>query len=226
MQKEHKQLTFQLLISSLHELCNMRKTGTMYISTDNNHAARFTLNYGEIVACGFSSKRGIEALELMRSINAGKYSFIESTIPPEANQDIPSTQEILISLTQNQELSNVPSISNQPIGGSPTFTDPSPIAATTQASTQHTPAYQELAFEAENKNIDIPKPDLLMELLQEELALYIGPLGPAVCNMHANTIQQTHTTNELRAVIQTLSQEIGSPDDARRFQKGVWARFS
>jgi hypothetical protein len=229
MQKEHKQLSFQLLLSTLHELCSMSKTGTMYISTDNNHAARFTLNNGEIVACGFSSRRGMEALELMRSINAGKYSFIESTIPAESSQDIPTTQDILINLAQVQDSSNSPrvtSTSNQTARQSPVLNNPFTDAATSPAIPQQPPAYQELVLEAENRKVEIPKPDILMELLQEELALYIGPLGPVVCNMHAEKILQTHSSDDLRAVIQALSQEVGSSDEAIKFQNGVWARLT
>jgi hypothetical protein len=231
MQKEHQHLPFKLLLSTLHELCKMKKTGTMYISTDDNHAARFTLKNGEIVACGFSSKRGIEALELMRNINAGKYSFIESTLPAEPKQDILTTQEILDYLTQILDPSYTPPAapsSNQTVEQSPTSVDHFPFSASapTPAPPIQPPTQQTLVLDAEKRKVDIPKPDELMELLQEELALYIGPLGPAVCNMHAEKILQTYTSDELRAVIMALSKEVGSSDEAKKFQNGVWARLS
>jgi hypothetical protein len=229
MQKEHQQIPYKLLISTLHELCNMRKTGTMYISTDDNHAARFTLNNGEIVACGYSSKRSMEALELARSINAGKYSFVESTLPAEANQDIPTTKQILDYLATLLEPTGIPAtapISNQGSGQSATFVDPFSTAAVSPTTPQQSSTHPELGRETAKQKVDIPNPDDLMELLQEELALYIGPLGPAVCSMHADQILQTRTPDDLRTVIKTLSQELSSSEDAQKFQKEIWARLS
>jgi hypothetical protein len=229
MQNEHQQLPYQLLVSTLYDLCKMGKTGTMYISTDKNHAARFTLNNGEIIACGFSAKRGMEALELMRGINAGKYSFVESTAPAEVNQDILTTQEIMDYLTLILDSSYTPaaeSTSNQITGQSPKLVNPFAAAADSLAIPQQPPTLQQSSLQSEKRKVDIPNPDELMELLQEELALCIGPLGPAVCNMHAEQILQTHTPDDLRVVIEALSQEVGSFDEAQKFKEGVWARLS
>jgi hypothetical protein len=230
MQKEHHQIPYKLLISTLRDLCNMRKTGTMYISTDDNHAARFTLNNGEIVACGFSSRRGMEALELSRNINAGKYSFVESSNPAEANQNIPTTKEILKYLVALLVTSDTPapvSISGQGSGQSPAFVDPfSTASASSQAKQQPTTYQDELNIEEEKQEVDLPNPDDLMELLQEELALYIGPLGPAVCSMHEEQIMQVRTPDDLSTVIEILSQELGSPEDAQKFKNEIWTRLA
>lgn len=229
MQKEHQQLSYPLLISTLSDLCKLRKTGTMYICTDDNHAARFTLKNGEIVACGFGSKRGMQALELVRSINMGKYSFAESAFPPEISQGMSSTKEVMDYLRVDQD----PFSTSVAVSGSNPMNEQSPVsanafspAAVSSPIPQQPPTLQELVLETDKRQIDIPNPDDLMELLQEELALYIGPLGPAVCNMHADEILQTETREDLSAVIVTLAEEIGSSDEAQQFQNGVWTRLS
>jgi hypothetical protein len=229
MQKEHQQLPYQLLVSTLLDLCKLGKTGTMYISTDDNHAARFTLNHGEIVACGFSAKRGTEALELVRSINGGKYSFIESSLPAELKQNLSSTQEILDYLSMLQDSSHNPtaaSISNQMDGESPVLVNPFSTSIDSPEFQQPPATQKKLGLKPEKRKVDIPNPDDLMELLQEELALYIGPLGPAVCNIHAEKILQISSSEELSKVIDLLSQEVGSQNEAQAFQNGVWARLS
>jgi len=214
MLEEHKLLSCTELLAVLQQLSITGRSGTMFIGTSDNHSVRFTLKEGEIIACCFGTKRGREALAAVSGIASGKYSFTEAVFNSGAAQDMPSTQEVLsclgVTVPAAATMVEAPQPEQEPAvdqGGVP---DSVPVTIA----------------ESEVRVLDIPDPDELMALLQTELAMFIGPLGPAVCAMHEDEIRQADDVEKLCAAIEAISQEIAEPDRAEEFRGRVWDQLS
>jgi hypothetical protein len=77
MHGEREQLDYAQLIEALRRHCRERRTGTMFICTDDNQAARFVLEQGRVIGCAYRRKHGREALNLIQEIKGGRFSFSE-----------------------------------------------------------------------------------------------------------------------------------------------------
>ena len=214
MQREHQLISYAALLSALQDLCSARQTGTMFIGTSDNHSARFTLNDGEIVACGYGARRGPKALAQVREISSGKYSFTEAVFDRGAIPRLPPTEEVLsyLGVTRPESVAafTAPQDTQAPL----------PDAEETPDSVPITIARSEV------KELDIPTPSELSELLQTQLAMLIGPLGPAVCAMHEKEIQEVDDVDQLAKVIETIADEIGDPAQAQEFRTQVWSQLT
>lgn len=87
--------TYGELINALKSLCRERATGTMFIATPDNHFVRIVLTNGEISAASFRTKHGVEALPLIRRINAGRFKFSEGQITADAAASLPPGNDAL-----------------------------------------------------------------------------------------------------------------------------------
>jgi hypothetical protein len=214
MLQEHTLLSYTELLAALRQLSLTGQTGTMFIGTNDNHSVRFTLKKGEIVACCFGTKRGEAALAQVSEITSGKYSFTDAVFNSGAAQNMPSTQEVLsylgVTLPETVTARQEPRAEPKPASDEGVAPDSVPVTIA----------------KSEVRVLDIPAPDELMELLETELALFIGPLGPAVCAMHEEEIRQAKDVEKLSAVIEAISQEIAEPDRAEEFRGHVWDRLS
>ena len=92
MTQEH--LPFQEIVEQLKQLVAKQVTGTLFLATKANRSAQIMLEKGEIVFVYFYNKRGIEALELMTTIVAGRIRFQAGQVPAK-KQSLPPTSEIL-----------------------------------------------------------------------------------------------------------------------------------
>ncbi len=97
-------IPFQEIVTELRKLCSAMVTGTMFIATMANRSAQVMLDKGEIVFVYFFNKRGEEALEMMSSINAGRYRFQEGAVS--RRSPLPSTDSILKFLGSGQKTAN------------------------------------------------------------------------------------------------------------------------
>ncbi len=95
MSQDKTYAPFQDLIAQLHQVCQERRTGTLFIATDDNRLARISVEQGQIVFLAFQTKRGAEALPLMRQINAGRSRFEDGMITAVSKIPLPSTDEML-----------------------------------------------------------------------------------------------------------------------------------
>ncbi|OUD13217.1 DUF4388 domain-containing protein [Thioflexithrix psekupsensis] len=88
-------LAFSGLMATLNQLCNQAKTGTFFISTEDNRAVSFVLKNGQIISCSYGHFRGEMALPYMRQIQAGSYAFSEKVFFSLMDeQHLPDTAEI------------------------------------------------------------------------------------------------------------------------------------
>jgi hypothetical protein len=59
----------------LSELVAERRTGTLYIKSDDAHAGMVLLSEGEIVSFMYQSKFGAPAVELIQQVSGGTFRF-------------------------------------------------------------------------------------------------------------------------------------------------------
>ncbi|MFT5727705.1 MAG: hypothetical protein ACI8PB_001843 [Desulforhopalus sp.] len=87
-------IPFTDLIAKIEELCTEKATGIFFIATKANRSAQIVIENGAIVFVYFYNKQGQEALELMLSIQAGRYRFQKYATSPRRNK-LPPTKDIL-----------------------------------------------------------------------------------------------------------------------------------
>jgi hypothetical protein len=98
----------------LGALCAARRTGTMFIATTDNHSARIGLMLGEIVSVTFRAQRGMEGLDYLRKISAGRFSFSDAVMDKSAHQDLPDTADLLLLLIGDEPVLPQPRRSSAP----------------------------------------------------------------------------------------------------------------
>jgi len=79
----------------LGALCAARRTGTMFIATADNHSARIGVMLGEIVSLAFGAQRGMEAVDHLRKISSGRFSFGDTVMDKGVHHDLPYTADLL-----------------------------------------------------------------------------------------------------------------------------------
>lgn len=82
------------LVKKIEELCLQKATGIFFIATKANRSAQIVLENGLIVFVYFYNKQGEDALELMLTIQAGRYKFQKNATSPRRSK-LPPTEDIL-----------------------------------------------------------------------------------------------------------------------------------
>ena len=95
MSPEPAPMSYRQMMTELGTLCAARRTGTMFIATTDNHSARIGLRQGDIVSLVFRTQRGLEALDHIRKITAGRFSFSDAVLDKAAHADLPYTSDLL-----------------------------------------------------------------------------------------------------------------------------------
>ncbi len=90
-----------------------KETGTLFITIDDNHAARFVLENGAITSIGYSQLHGYDALPKIQQIHGGSYRLVEGGFISREAVPMPNTGELLGMLKQGGQLQSTATI---PIG--------------------------------------------------------------------------------------------------------------
>lgn len=77
MKTDKELLSLPQIMGELKHLCDKGKTGTMFITSDDNHSARFALQDGKVFTCAFSQKKGFDALPLIKKIKFAHCRFAD-----------------------------------------------------------------------------------------------------------------------------------------------------
>ncbi len=98
-------LAYSELIAEIRRLSSEKRTGTIFITSDDSHFVRIVLNDGEIICLVFDVKhRGYDAISFIQTIKSGKLQFVEGTF--ETTQEISlSTEEIFHKLYEDDDIS-------------------------------------------------------------------------------------------------------------------------
>ncbi len=94
-------IPFADLVNQIEVLCTQKASGILFIATKANRSAQIVLEKGTIVFVYFYNKQGQEALELMLTIQAGRYRFQKNATSPRRNK-LPPTPDILQFLSGTQ----------------------------------------------------------------------------------------------------------------------------
>jgi hypothetical protein len=86
---------FDALMAALADYCGQRRSGTLFIVTSDNHSAKFVLENGELVACGYSLKQGHDALPLLRGIKECTFRFAADVFSSISELPMPPTDKCL-----------------------------------------------------------------------------------------------------------------------------------
>jgi len=82
------------LLEILQELIDKQETGTLFIRSECNHLATFTLRKGKATAVSFGPRRGDRAIPHIKAISGGTYRFDRES-PAGSPQQLPDTQELM-----------------------------------------------------------------------------------------------------------------------------------
>ena len=95
MSPEPAPMSYRQLMRELGALCAAKRTGTMFIATTDNHSARIGLRQGDIVSLVFRTQRGVDALDHLRKITAGRWSFSDAVVDKATHAELPRTADLL-----------------------------------------------------------------------------------------------------------------------------------
>jgi hypothetical protein len=96
-------LNYEELIAEVHKLCNAKKSGTVFITTDGGHLVRFVLYNGKIVRLVYDSNFCCyDAIPLVHNINEGKFKFAEGIFENPSEVPLPETDELFKILLQRE----------------------------------------------------------------------------------------------------------------------------
>jgi hypothetical protein len=224
MKQAHQQLNLSDIVEVLQTLCGERRTGTMFLHTDTNHSARIGMEQGRIFFVAYGRHRGMGALEQIKSMRHGKFSFAESIFNNGAEPPLPPTAELLTQLAWSaandssaadladdiaSERVRIPRPSaparsapivfaNRPLPGSPDDLDP-PEARLAASGEQ------------------------LYDLVAETLALSIGPVATMVCDDYRDRLVAASSPDAFRTLAAEIALDAGGPEGSGRFLSRILA---
>ncbi len=95
MKTSPSQLSYPELIAEIQHLSKQKKTGTIFITSQDGHLARLVLNQGQIIYLIFNTKhRGYDAIARIQTITAGRLQFAEGIFESAEEVPLPNTAEI------------------------------------------------------------------------------------------------------------------------------------
>lgn len=152
-------LPFLRIVEYIRQLCAQRRSGTVFVVSDDNRMAQVHLEDGEIASLLCRNRRGLEALGIMRGMQNARLRFDESYIA-RAEKDNLSTQAILDDL-----FCVAPSVLSRNQESAPPAVVPPPAPA---GGEQH-----KLVLTSE-----------VRATVQRVMTQYIGPMAEIVCDDH------------------------------------------
>ncbi len=192
------------LLQELIRMCNERRTGTLFIATNDNRLARVALKDGVISAVEFQRKQGLAAIKLMQSILAGTWRFNEELMLVSGVQSLPSTPGLLKMLADKPGSDSA--LPAHELSVPQTLPPQQPGAGTLGA------AKQRFSF------VDVSELLQVKELITAELIGIIGPMGKLVCEDHLSALTDRRS---VMMAIEKIAAEIDDPDLERQFKLSV-----
>ena len=86
--------SFSRIVEHIKQLCSQRKTGTLFLASDENHMVQVHLESGNIVSLMHRNRRGLHALAVLTQIKNAKLRFDDGYVASSESHDL-STQAIL-----------------------------------------------------------------------------------------------------------------------------------
>jgi|APLak6261703504_1056268.scaffolds.fasta_scaffold10569_1 hypothetical protein len=86
--------SFSRIVEHIRQLCSQRKTGTLFLASDENLMVQVHLDSGNIVSLMHRNRRGLHALAALTQIRNARLRFDDGYVASSENHDL-STQAIL-----------------------------------------------------------------------------------------------------------------------------------
>jgi len=203
-------ISYGQLLSELGALCSAKRTGTLFIATTDNQSARIGLRQGEIVSLGFRTQRGLKALEQIRKITAGRFSFSDTVVDRVLSADLPDTSDLLEMLSggDSPPPPPPPAIPAASLAATPRAVGPVPSRAVAPAAAP--PVAQLVKAQA---------------VIEAELTEFVGPIAPLLCREHVARAAAAGPPWDLPALVEAVSHEIGDRAKENRFKQNTLARL-
>lgn len=152
-------IPFRRIVEMVREFCTQRRTGTVFIVSDDNRMAQVHLESGNIVALLCRGRRGQEALAGMRTMQAARLRFDDSYLTADDAEHF-NTREVLDLLG----------------GGAPARARAAPREEAQAAAVAPVPT---------SASIGGAVTPAQTAILERMLVQYLGPMGEIVCAEHA-----------------------------------------
>src|SRR6266481_857931 len=199
MSPEPALLPYSRLMAEVAALCAAKRTGTMFIATTDNQSARIGLRQGEIVSLVFRTQRGLEALDHIRKITAGRFTFSDAVVDRVSSADLPGTSDLLEMLS---------GVDAPPPAATPRSVSSVPARAIAPAAA---PPVGQLAK--------------VQAVIEAELTEFVGPIAPLLCREHVARAAAAGPPLDLPALVEAVSHEIGDRAKEDRFRQQALARL-
>lgn len=191
------------LLTELGALCSAKRTGTMFIATTDNQSARIGLRQGEIVSLVFRTRRGLEALDHIRKITAGRFSFSDAVVDRVSSTDLPYTADLL-ALLSGDDSPPPQAAPAAPAAEAPRPTAPRPASLVPVAGSQLAKA---------------------QAVIEAELTEIVGPIAPLLCREHIARAVAAGPPWDFPALVEAVSREIGDRVKEDRFKQKTLDRL-
>jgi len=193
-------------VAAIRGLCAERRTGTLFVVTVDNEAARFVLRQGTIVAIQFRVRHGLDAIGRLRSVTSGRFNFTPDVAGAQDAPALPPTQEILAMLAQREPAPRRPVREAAP---APQAVSTPQVAPAREAVSTPSGTHFERA----------------QRVLEAELTEYLGPMAPLVCLEHLVRAGDLIGAGDLARLVEAIAKEIGDPAKEARFKREALAKL-
>lgn len=190
-------------VAAIRSLCSEQRTGTLFVVTVNNEAARLVLRQGKIVAVQFRVRHGLDAIGRLRSVTSGRFNFAPDIAGAPDAPALPPTQEILAMLAQQEPAPRRPVRETAP---APQVMSTPPVAPAGEA-------------------VSAPSGTHFQRVLAAELTEYLGPMAPIVCREHLLRAGDLTEPGDVARVVEAIAKEIGDPAKEARFKREALAKL-
>ena len=175
-------LTYGELIGEVRRLCAQRASGCVFITTSDNHAMRFEVRSGRIIALSFRQHTGAKALAAIKGVTGGRLRYSEEVFERATQNDLPPTPELLAAL------------------GAPGMAPADGNGAGDASAREHL---------ARSRSV-----------IESELAEYLGPMAPLVCQEHMAL------ATDVDELVESLASELRDGAKAAGFRERVQKRLA
>jgi len=205
MSPERAAVPYAELLSELSRLCAARRMCSNVTATTDNQSARIGLQQGDIISLVFRTQRGLEAIDRIRKITAGRFTFSDTVVDRVASADLPTTSDLLSLLAGN----GAPPV----VSATPAPPAPPPDAAPRPGA----PAQAQAAASPELVRVQA--------VIEAELTEFVGPIAPLLCRGHISKAAAAGSPLDLPALVEAVAREIGDRAKEDRFKQQALARL-
>jgi len=87
--------SYKEIVGKLRHICDGGETGTFSLATRENHYASISIKDGQIIGVAYRQSRGAAALENIRKVRAGRFTFAPGVLRhSEVDASLPSSEAL------------------------------------------------------------------------------------------------------------------------------------